>query len=72
MNLNNQKIIVNIDDKEYIDWKMCLKSKLKNLKSYNVEIDSKNLHLSCKDILEIIAFTSQFNCKVFGFFSTSS
>ena len=72
MNLNNQKIIVNIDDKEYIDWKMCLKSKLKMLKSCNLEIDSKNLDLSCRDISEIIEIASKYNCKVFGFCSTSS
>ena len=72
MNLNNQKILVNIDDKEYLDWKMCLKSKLKRLKSCNVEIDSKNLDLSCRDISEIIEIASKYNCKVFGFCSTSS
>ena len=72
MNLNNQKTIINIDDKEYLDWKICLKSKLKKLKSYNVEIDSKNLDLSCSDISEIIEIASKYNCKVFGFCSTSS
>ncbi len=72
MNLNTQKIEINIDDREYINWEICLKSKLKLLKSCNIEIDSKNLDLSCKDISEIIEIANQYNCKVIGFCSTSS
>jgi len=72
MNLNNQKIIINIDDREYTDWKICLKSKLNMLKSCNIEIDSKNLDLSCRDLSEIIEIVSKYNCKVIGFCSRSS
>ena len=72
MDLNNQKIIINIDDKEYLNWEMCLKSQLKTLKSCNLEIDSKNLDLSCTDISVIIEIANRYNCKIIGFCSTSS
>ena len=69
---NNQKITLNIADSEYIDWKICLKNKLKMVNSNNIEIDSKNLELSCTEISEIIAIVNQSNCKVINFCSTSS
>ena len=72
MNSNNEKIIINIEDSKYLNWKICLKSKLKILMSSNIEIDSKNLDLSCKDISEIIAIANQYNCKIISFCSTSS
>ena len=72
MNSNNQKMIINIDDSKYLNWKICLKSKLKMLTSNNIEIDSKNLDLSCTDISEIISIAKQYTCKVIGFCSTSS
>ncbi len=72
MNSNNQKIIVNIKDIKYQNWEICLKSKLKILKSSNIEIDSKNLDLSCSDISEIIKIANQYNCKIISFCSTSS
>jgi len=71
MNSNNQKTIVNIDDSKYLNWKLCLKSKLKIQTSSNIEIDSKNLDLSCTDISEIIAISNEFNCKIISFYSTS-
>tara|TARA_Y100001968_G_scaffold188496_1_gene172820 strand:- start:153 stop:800 length:648 start_codon:yes stop_codon:yes gene_type:complete len=69
---NNQKTTLNIADSKYIDWKICLKNKLKMVNSNNIEIDSKNLDLSCTDISEIIAIANQSNCKVINFCSTSS
>ena len=72
MNSNNQKIIINIADSKYLDWKTCLKNKLKMITPNNIEIDSKNLDLFCKDISEIIAISNQSNCKVISFCSTSS
>tara|TARA_Y100001968_G_C19368819_1_gene723996 strand:+ start:674 stop:1321 length:648 start_codon:yes stop_codon:yes gene_type:complete len=72
MNLNKKKISINIDDRGYINWKMCLKSKLKLLNSCTIEIDSKNLDLSCSDISEIIEIANQYNCKIISFCSTSS
>ncbi len=72
MNSKPQKIIVNIEDSKYVSWKICLKSKLRNLKSNNIEIDCKNLDFSCKDISELIAIANQYNCQVTGFCSTSS
>ena len=72
MNLNNQKIIINIEDSKYKNWKICLKSKLNLLKSNNIEIDSKNLDLSCTEISEIIEIANQYNCKIIGFCSASS
>ena len=71
MDINNQIITINIDDDKYLNWKKCLKSKLKTLKSADIEIYSKNHDLSCKDISEIIAISNQYNCKIFGFCSTS-
>ena len=64
MNSNNQKITINIEDSKYLNWKICLKSKLKILKPSNIEIDSKNLNLLCTDISEIIAIANQYDCKV--------
>ena len=66
MNSNNQKIILNLDDDKYLDWKICLKNKLKKINSNNIEIDSKGLDLSCTDITEIIALSKEFNCKILG------
>jgi len=71
MNSNNQKITINIEDSKSLNWKIALKNKLKMLQSNNLEIDSKNIDLSCKDISEIIAIAKQFNCKIISFCSTS-
>ena len=71
MNSNPQKIIINIDNKKYSNWKLCLKHELKDIRSNNIEINCKNLELSCTDILELIEITNQFNCKIISFFSTS-
>ncbi len=72
MNSQTQKIIINIEDSKYISWESCLRNKLKNLKSSNIEIDCKNLDLSCRGISELISIANQFNCKVISFCSTSS
>ena len=71
MNSNKQKIIINIEDRNYPNWKIDLKNKLKNLKSNNLEIDSRNIDLSCKDISEIIAIANQYDCKINIFCSSS-
>ena len=71
MNSNNQKIIINIEDRNYANWKIDLKNKLKTLKSNNLEINSKNIDLSCKDISEIIAICNQYNSKIICFCSSS-
>jgi septum site-determining protein MinC len=71
MNTNSQKIMINIADRKYLNWKICLKSKLKIIMSDNIEIDSKNLDLSCTDISELISIANQSNCKVISFCSTS-
>ncbi len=72
MNSNNQKIIINIDHCNYPNWKIDLKNKLKSLKSNNLEIDAKNIDLSCKSISEIIAIANQYDCKIIGFCSSSA
>ena len=72
MNSKSQKIIINIEDSKYLSWKTCLKNKLNIIKSKNIEIDCKNLDLSCTDILKIIEIANQNNCKVISFCSTSS
>ena len=72
MNSFNQKIIVNIDDNQHLNWELNLKSKFEILKSCNIEIDSRNLDLSCTEIEKIAKFASQYNCKIIGFCSTSA
>ena len=72
MNSNHQKIVINIEDSEYLNWKICLKNELNNLKSKNIEIDCRNLDLSCTDLYELIEITNQYNCKIIAFCSTSS
>ena len=72
MNSEPQKIIINIEDIKYQSWKLFLRNKLKTLKSNKVEIDCKNLDLTCSNILEVIAIANQSNCKVIRFSSTSS
>ena len=72
MNTKSQKIIVNIHQDKYLNWKSCLTNELKKIKSDNLEIDCKNLDLSCTDILELIKIARKYNCKVISFCSTSS
>ena len=71
MNSNPTKLIININDKKYINWKFCLKNELKKIKSDNLEIDCKNLDLSCKDLLELIDIVNQYDCKIISFLSSS-
>ena len=71
MNSNNQKIIINIEGRNYPNWKIDLKNILKTLKSNSLEIDAKNIDLSCKEISEIIAIANQYDCKIIGFCSSS-
>ncbi len=72
MNSQPHKIMINIDNNKYLNWKLCLKNELKNLESNSLEIDCKNLDLSCLEILEIIEIANQSNCKILSFCSTSS
>ena len=71
MNLKTQKTIINIENSKYLNWKICLINELKKLKSNNLEIDCKDLDLSCTDILELISIADQYNCKIISFCSTS-
>ena len=71
MDSDSQKININIYDIYNPDWRLCLKNKLKNIKSNNLEIDCKNIDLSCTEILEIIEIANQFNCEIISFCSTS-
>ena len=72
MNSNTKKIIINIDDNKYINWKLCLKKELQNYKSNNIEVDFNNLNLSCTNLLEAIEIANQHNCKIISFISTSA
>ena len=72
MDSKNKKVTIDIEDTKYPNWKICLKNKLKMLKSNNIEINSNNLDLSCTDISEAKAIASQYNCKIIGFYSTST
>ena len=71
MNSITQKKTINLDGKKYINWKLCLKNELKNIKSNDLEINCNNMDLSCKDILDLIEITNQYNCRIFSFYSTS-
>ena len=71
MNSKPQKVIIDIEESKYISWKICLKNKLTKLKSNNIEINCKNLDLSCTEISELIEIASQYDCKVINFFSSS-
>ena len=72
MNSKPQKLMINIDNNKYLNWKSCLKNELKKVNSNNIEIDCKNLTLSCADILELIEITNQYNCKIISFCSSST
>ncbi len=64
-------MIINIEGRNYPNWKIDLKNKLKTLKSNILEIDAKNIDLSCKEILEIIEIANQYDCKIICFCSSS-
>ena len=72
MNSKTQKIIINIENNKHKNWKICLKNELKMLNENNIEIDCRNLDLTCTDISELVAIANQYNCKVISFCSTSS
>ena len=72
MNHINQRVIIYIDENHHLDWELFLKSKSGILKSSNIEIDSRNIDLTCTDIKEIVKFLTQNNCKIISFCSTSS
>tara|TARA_B100000579_G_scaffold277235_1_gene229319 strand:- start:623 stop:1270 length:648 start_codon:yes stop_codon:yes gene_type:complete len=71
MNLKDERIIINIGDPKYHNWKTCLRSQLGMNKASYIEIESRNIDLSCSDVLEIIEIMNQYNCKIIGFYSTS-
>ena len=66
-----QKTIISIEDSTYLNWKLFLKNELKVLRSSNIEINCKNLDLSCTDISEAIEIANQYNCKIICFCTTS-
>ena len=72
MDSRSQKIIINIVDKKYPNWKSCLKVELQKIKSNNLEIDCGNLDLSCADILESIEIANKYDCNIINFYSSCS
>ena len=72
MNSKPEKIVLKIDSNNYLDWKLFLENELKKINPTNLEIDCKNLSLSCTDILELISITNQYNCTVISFCSSST
>tara|TARA_Y100001968_G_scaffold308345_1_gene327046 strand:- start:104 stop:751 length:648 start_codon:yes stop_codon:yes gene_type:complete len=72
MNSNPRKIIINLEDNKHLNWKLYLEKEFKKIKSNNLEIDCKNIDLSCTDILEIIEMASQYSCEIISFISSSS
>ncbi len=67
-----QKTVIKINDNQSQNWKLCLKNKLKKIKSKNIEINCENCELSCSDIIEVKAIANQYNCKVLSFCSKST
>ena len=72
MNSKPKKIIINIEDNKYLNWRFCLENELKKITSNNVEIDCKGLDLSCTDILDSIEIAKQYDCNIISFCSSSS
>ena len=72
MNLKPQKMVININDCQYKNWKSYLKNKLIKVKSKNIEIDCGEIDLTCSDILDLQAIAIQYNCEIISFCSTSS
>ena len=71
MNYKSEKTTLNIDDKKYLNWKLCLKNELKKINSNMIEIDCKSIELNSSDILDIIEIANQHNCIIVSFCSTS-
>jgi len=71
MNSIPQKIIIDINDNKHSHWELALKSELKNIKSNTIEIDCKNLDLSCENISKIIQIASNYDCEILSFSSSS-
>tara|TARA_B100000700_G_scaffold296853_1_gene361212 strand:- start:765 stop:1412 length:648 start_codon:yes stop_codon:yes gene_type:complete len=67
----DSKLIININDNKYHNWKSCLIDKLKDLNQSKLEINCEDLNLSCTDILSIVRISEKHNCKIISFFSTS-
>ena len=67
MNSKSQKLIININDDNYLNWRLCLEDKLKKINSINIVIDCKNLALSCTEISDLISIANQYNCKIVSF-----
>ncbi len=67
----SKRIVLNMDNNNSSNWELYLKNELKKMNSNNIEIDCKDLNLSCIDIMSIIKISSKFNCTISGFFSTS-
>ncbi len=72
MDLKSQKLVITIDHDRYLNWKLFLTNEFKKITSKNVEIDCRDINLSCKEILSLIEISNEFDCKIIGFFSTST
>tara|TARA_B100001250_G_C19566760_1_gene685860 strand:+ start:102 stop:815 length:714 start_codon:yes stop_codon:yes gene_type:complete len=72
MNSKPQKTTINIEDNKYINWKFYLENELRKIESSHVEIDCKNLDLSCTDIIDSIEIAKRYDCKIISFCSSSS
>tara|TARA_B100000214_G_C23936392_1_gene613384 strand:+ start:779 stop:1432 length:654 start_codon:yes stop_codon:yes gene_type:complete len=66
-----EKIIIKIDNFEYLNWKSCLSNKLKDLKSKKIELFVQDIHLSCTEIIEIIEIANNSNCEIIAISSSS-
>ena len=71
MNFKYMKIIINTEKDDNPNWKLKFKKELKKFTLINVEIFSKSIDLSCKDIKELSEIANQYNSKIISFCSTS-
>ena len=72
MNSKPQKLILSVDDNNYLNWKLSLEKELEKINPNNIEIEFRNLDLSCKDIVDSIEIARQYSCEILSFCSTSA
>ncbi len=69
MDSKYKRKIIELDDNNSCDWKSSLYNKLKTNQSKNIELDCKDLYLSCKDISSIIKISEEWNSEIIIFLS---
>tara|TARA_B100000965_G_C19536988_1_gene733824 strand:+ start:653 stop:1303 length:651 start_codon:yes stop_codon:yes gene_type:complete len=71
MNSNPKKILIDIEDNKSLNLNLFLENEFKKIKSSNIEIDCKDVSLTCTEILELIEIAVKYDCQIIGFCSSS-